>query len=152
MKAVIQRVAQASVEVEGRTVGSCQKGLLVLLGVAREDTERDAELLCKKILNLRIFQDEAGKMNLSLLDIAGELLVVSQFTLLANYRHGNRPDFMASAPPQEADRLYEYFVELARKEVARVECGEFGAHMRVSLLNEGPVTIVMDSEVLKSKK
>lgn len=152
MKAVIQRVAHASVVVDEKKVGSCQKGLMVLLGVADGDTERDAELLCKKILNLRIFQDEAGKMNLSLLDIGGELLVVSQFTLLANYRHGNRPDFLASAKPDEANRLYEYFVELARKEVAQVGTGVFGAHMEVSLLNDGPVTIVMDSEVLKSKK
>lgn len=152
MKAVIQRAAHASVVVDEKKVGSCQKGLMVLLGVADGDTERDAELLCKKILNLRIFQDEAGKMNLSLLDIGGELLVVSQFTLLANYRHGNRPDFLASAKPDEANRLYEYFVELARKEVAQVGTGVFGAHMEVSLLNDGPVTIVMDSEVLKSKK
>ena len=152
MKAVIQRVAHASVVVDKKRVGSCQKGLMILLGVADGDTERDAELLCKKILNLRIFQDEAGKMNLSLLDVGGELLVISQFTLLANYRHGNRPDFLASAKPDEANRLYEYFVELARKEVMHVDCGVFGAHMEVSLLNDGPVTIVMDSEVLKSKK
>lgn len=152
MKAVIQRVSSASVQVDGNTVGSCNAGLMILLGVAEGDTERDAELLCRKILNLRIFQDDAGKMNRSLLDIDGEMLVISQFTLLANYRHGNRPDFMASAKPDEANRLYEYFKSLAEKELKRVESGIFGAHMEVSLTNDGPVTIVMDSEVLKSKK
>ncbi len=152
MKAVIQRVSSASVKVDGNTVGSCNAGLMILLGVAEGDTEHDAELLCRKILNLRIFQDDAGKMNRSLLDIDGEMLVISQFTLLANYRHGNRPDFLASAKPDEANRLYEYFKELAQKELRRVECGIFGAHMEVSLVNDGPVTIVMDSEVLKSKK
>ena len=152
MKAVIQRVKHASVEVEGKLVGSCNEGFLVLLGVAEGDTEKEAEMLCRKIVNLRIFQDEAGKMNRSLLDIDGEMLVVSQFTLLANYRHGNRPDFMASAKPDEANRLYEYFKALAQKALRRVESGVFGADMKVELLNDGPVTIVMDSEVLKSKK
>lgn len=152
MKAVIQRVANAEVRVDDRLTGSCNKGLMILLGVAEGDTELDAELLCRKIVNLRIFTDEAGKMNLSLKDIDGEMLVVSQFTLLANYRHGNRPDFLESAKPDEANRLYEYFKTLAAKEVKRVESGEFGAHMMVSLCNEGPVTIVMDSEVLKKKK
>ena len=152
MKAVIQRVKHASVAVDGKIVGSCEEGFLVLLGVAEGDTEKEAEMLCRKIVNLRIFQDEAGKMNRSLLDIDGEMLVVSQFTLLANYRHGNRPDFMASAKPDEANRLYEYFKSLAQKELRRVESGIFGADMKVELLNDGPVTIVMDSEVLKSKK
>ncbi|MBO5295126.1 MAG: D-tyrosyl-tRNA(Tyr) deacylase [Clostridia bacterium] len=152
MKAVIQRVAHASVSVDGVTVGACEKGLMILLGVAEGDTELDAELLCRKIVNLRIFCDDAGKMNLSLKDIDGELLVISQFTLLANYRHGNRPDFLASAKPDEANRLYEYFKALAQKEVRHVGTGEFGAHMKVELLNDGPVTIVMDSDVLKKKK
>lgn len=152
MKAVIQRVAHASVVVEGKTVGSCGAGYMILLGVAEGDTEQDAELLCRKIVNLRIFTDENDKMNRSIKDIDGEMLVISQFTLMANYRHGNRPDFMASAKPDEANRLYEYFMSLAKKEVRRVEAGVFGAHMEVSLLNDGPVTIVMDSEVLKSKK
>lgn len=152
MKAVIQRVAHASVVVDGETVGSCKAGYMILLGVAEGDTEMDAELLCRKIVNLRIFSDEAGKMNRSIKDIDGEMLVISQFTLLANYRHGNRPDFLGSAKPDEANRLYEYFMSLASKEVRRVEAGVFGAHMEVSLLNDGPVTIVMDSEVLKSKK
>lgn len=124
----------------------------MLLGVAEGDSELDAELLCRKIVNLRIFTDENDKMNRSVKDIDGEMLVISQFTLLANYRHGNRPDFMASAKPQEAQRLYEYFKTLAARELRRVESGIFGAHMEVSLLNNGPVTIVMDSEVLKSKK
>jgi len=152
MKAVIQRVAHASVAVDGNTVGSCGEGYMILLGVAEGDTEQDAELLCRKIVNLRIFTDENDKMNRSIKDIDGEMLVISQFTLMANYRHGNRPDFLASAKPERANQLYEYFMELARKEVRRVEAGVFGAHMGVSLLNNGPVTIVMDSEVLKSKK
>ena len=152
MKAVIQRVSHASVSVDGETVGSCEKGFMILLGVAEGDTEEDAELLCRKIVNLRIFTDEAGKMNRSIKDVDGEMLVISQFTLLANYRHGNRPDFMASAKPEEANRLYEYFKSLAAAEVRRVESGVFGAHMQVSLCNEGPVTIVMDSDVLKKKK
>jgi D-tyrosyl-tRNA(Tyr) deacylase len=152
MKAVIQRVKNASVEVDGNIVGSCGEGFLVLLGVAEGDTEREAEMLCRKIVSLRIFQDENGKMNRSLLDIDGEMLVVSQFTLLANYRHGNRPDFLASAKPDEANRLYEYFKELAKKDVRRVESGIFGADMKVSLLNNGPVTIVMDTDVLKAPK
>lgn len=152
MKAVIQRVSSASVEVEGQIVGSCQRGYLILLGVADGDTELDAELLCKKIAALRIFRDENDKMNLSIRDINGEALVISQFTLLANYRHGNRPDFLGSAKPDEANRLYEYFKGLLARELRRVECGIFGADMKVSLTNDGPVTICMDSEVLKKKK
>ncbi len=152
MKAVIQRVSSASVAVEGETVGACGAGYMILLGVAQGDTETDAELLAKKILNLRIFQDENGKMNRSILDIDGEILVISQFTLLANYRHGNRPDFLESAKPDEANRLYEYFKRLLTGGVRRVESGIFGADMKVTLTNDGPVTIVMDGEVLKSKK
>ena len=152
MRAVIQRVSSASVEVDGKIVGSCQRGYLILLGVAEGDTELDAELLCKKIAALRIFRDENDKMNLSIRDIDGEALVISQFTLLANYRHGNRPDFLESAKPNEANRLYEYFKDLLSRELRRVECGIFGADMKVSLTNDGPVTICMDSEVLKKKK
>ena len=152
MKAVIQRVAHASVVVDDKTVGSCERGYLILLGVAQGDTEMDAELLCKKIAALRIFRDENDKMNLSVRDIDGEALVISQFTLMANYRHGNRPDFLESAKAEEANRLYEYFVELLSRELRRVEKGIFGADMKVSLLNDGPVTICMDSEVLKKKK
>lgn len=152
MKAVIQRVANASVEVDGAVVGKCERGYLILLGVAEGDTENDAELLCRKIAGLRIFRDENDKMNLSIKDIDGEALVISQFTLLANYRHGNRPDFLGSAKPDEANRLYEYFKALLQKEIRRVESGIFGADMKVSLLNDGPVTICMDSEILKKKK
>ena len=152
MRAVIQRVSSASVEVDGKVVGSCQRGYLILLGVAQGDTELDADLLCKKIAALRIFRDENDKMNLSIRDIDGEALVISQFTLLANYRHGNRPDFLESAKPDEANHLYEYFKDLLSRELRRVECGIFGADMKVSLTNDGPVTICMDSEVLKNKK
>lgn len=151
MKAVIQRVKQSRVEVDGECVGSCDEGLMILLGVAVGDTEQDAELLAKKICNLRIFTDENGKMNLSVKDIDGEALVISQFTLMANYRHGNRPDFLGSAPPSEANALYEYFASLLDRELRHVGRGIFGAHMSVSLTNDGPVTIAMDSEVLRKR-
>lgn len=151
MKAVLQRVKCARVEVNGETVGQCKEGLLVLLGVAKEDTEEDARLLVEKIVKHRIFRDENGKMNLSVKDIGGEMLVVSQFTLLAEYRHGNRPDFFASAAPDHANRLYEYFISLAQQQLCHVGHGIFGADMDVTLTNRGPVTIVMDSEVLKKK-
>ena len=152
MKAVLQRVLNASVKVDGETVGQCGEGLMILLGVANGDTEEDARLLATKICNLRIFTDENDKMNLSVKNIDGEALVISQFTLMANYKHGNRPDYLESAPPAEANKLYEYFASLMESELRHVGRGIFGAHMEVSLLNDGPVTIVMDSEVLKSKK
>ena len=152
MKAVLQRVSSAHVDVGGKTVGKCENGLMILLGVAKGDTEEDADLLAKKICNLRIFRDENDKMNLSVKDIDGEALVISQFTLMANYKHGNRPDFFESASPDEANRLYEYFVSLLSNQLRRVEKGVFAAHMEVSLVNDGPVTIVMDSEILKKKK
>ena len=152
MKAVLQRVKESSVKVDGEIVGNCGEGLMILLGVANGDTEEDAALLAKKICNLRIFTDENDKMNLSVKDIDGEALVISQFTLMANYKHGNRPDYLESAPPAEANRLYEYFKSLMSAELKHVGCGIFGAHMEVSLINNGPVTIVMDSEVLKKKK
>jgi D-tyrosyl-tRNA(Tyr) deacylase len=152
MKAVIQRVKSASVRVDGQTVGECAEGLMILLGVARGDCEDDARLLATKICNLRIFTDENDKMNLSVKTVDGEALVISQFTLMANYRHGNRPDFLESAPPDEANRLYEYFVSLMSDELKHVGKGIFGAHMEVGLVNDGPVTIVMDSEVLKKKQ
>lgn len=151
MKAVIQRVTGASVKVDGSVVGECREGLMILLGVAKGDTEEDARLLATKICNLRIFCDENDKMNLSVKTIDGEALVISQFTLMANYKHGNRPDFLESAPPDEANRLYEYFVTLMSSELKHVGKGIFGAHMEVSLVNDGPVTIVMDSDVLKKK-
>ena len=151
MKAVIQRVTGASVKVDGSVVGECREGLMILLGVAKGDTEEDARLLATKICNLRIFCDENDKMNLSVKTIDGEALVISQFTLMANYKHGNRPDFLESASPDEANRLYEYFVTLMSSELKHVGKGIFGAHMEVSLVNDGPVTIVMDSDVLKKK-
>ena len=149
MKAVIQRVTSAAVHVDGELIGSCGHGLLVLLGVATGDTEEDLERMLQKMVKLRIFEDENGKMNRSVQDIDGELLVVSQFTLLANYKHGNRPDYLGAAAPAEANRLYELFVERAKSHVRHVGHGKFGADMKVSLLNDGPVTIVMDSDVLK---
>lgn len=152
MKAVIQRVKKSYVKVDGETVGECGEGLMILLGVAQGDNEQDAELLASKICKLRIFSDENDKMNLSVKDKDGEALVISQFTLMANYKHGNRPDFLESAPPSEANRLYEYFISLMSAELKHVGRGIFGASMEVGLINDGPVTIVMDSEVLKKKK
>lgn len=152
MKAVLQRVKYASVSVGGEVIGECREGLLILLGVAEGDTEEDARLLCTKILKLRIFCDDNGKMNLSLLDMGGDLLIISQFTLLADYRHGNRPDFLASAKPSEAKRLYEYFISLAKESIGHVGTGSFGAKMQISLLNDGPVTIVIDSKLLGKGK
>lgn len=151
MKALIQRVRSASVEVEGKTVGKIGQGLLVLLGVVGGDTAAEAEILARKILNLRIFSDEAGKMNRSVTEIGGEILVVSQFTLLANCRHGNRPDFFASAKPEIANELYETFKSMIATGIGAVESGVFGADMQVSLVNDGPVTIWLDTEALKSK-
>ena len=152
MIAVLQRVKRAAVSVDGRTVGQCGEGLYVLLGVSREDTERDAEALAEKIVNLRIFTDENGKMNYSLLNIDGEMLVVSNFTLLAAYRKGKRPDYMGAAAPNEANRLYKYFTELCAKSVRRVETGAFGEHMMTEMETDGPVTIVMDSRELFKPK
>ena len=152
MIAVVQRVKRASVIVENKTVGSCEDGLCILLGVSREDSEADAEALAEKIVNLRIFTDEAGKMNLSLLDVSGEMLVISNFTLLASYRKGKRPDYINAAPPERANELYEYFTSLCRQKVLRVEQGSFGAHMEVNIVGDGPVTISMDSKVLLSSK
>lgn len=146
MKLVIQRVTEAKVEVEGRCTGQIGKGYLVLLGVADGDTKEIADKLFDKMVKLRIFSDENGKINLSLKDVGGELLVVSQFTLYADCRKGNRPSFVNAGKPDMANELYEYFLELSRKELGKVECGEFGADMKVSLLNDGPFTIVLDSD------
>lgn len=150
MKAVIQRVTHASVKVDGKTVGSCGQGFLILLGVMAGDDEKEADKLVNKTVNLRIFEDENGKMNLSSLDIGGEMLVASQFTLCADCTHGRRPSFTPSAPPDEANRLYEYFVRrLKENGISHVETGVFGADMKVELLNDGPVTIILDSSELK---
>ena len=152
MIAVLQRAAKAAVVADGVPAGSIDRGLLILLGVAAGDTREDAELLCKKILACRIFEDGAGKMNLSVRDVGGGVLVVSNFTLLANYSHGNRPEFLSAARPAEAIPLYEYFVELCRAEGLPVGTGVFGADMQIELCCDGPVTIVMDSNLLKKKK
>lgn len=151
MRLVIQRVNSASVSVDGKVAGECGKGLMLLLGVSEGDSRADAEALARKAVNLRIFTDDADKMNLSLKDIGGEALVVSNFTLMANYKKGNRPDYMGAAKPDAANELYEYFVSLLRAELQRVETGIFGAHMEISIHADGPVTIVMDSEILTKK-
>ncbi len=145
MRAVIQRVSTAKVEVNAAPVGEIGHGLMVLLGVAKTDARADAEFLAEKILNLRIFSDQAGKMNLSLLDTGGALLIVSQFTLYGDCRKGRRPGFDMAAPAEQARALYEYFVEVARRSVPMVETGVFQADMAVSLTNDGPVTFVLDS-------
>lgn len=146
MRAVIQRVTRASVTVDGRVAGEIGAGFLILLGVGRADNPESAVYLAEKIANLRIFSDEAGKMNLSLLDIGGSALVVSQFTLHGEMRGGRRPSFIQAAPPEEASRLYEEFVQSMRSLGVPVETGVFQAHMQVELVNDGPVTILLDSE------
>jgi D-tyrosyl-tRNA(Tyr) deacylase len=146
MRALLQRVSQARVTVDGSVVGEIGSGLLILLGIAKPDTPANAEFLVDKILNLRVFPDAAGKMNLSLLDIAGELLVVSQFTLYGDCRKGRRPGFDAAAPAEQARTLYESFVALARRSGLRVATGVFQAHMEVALVNDGPVTLMLETE------
>lgn len=147
MKAVIQRVTQASVTVEGEIKATIQQGLLVLLGVAQEDTAQEVDWICKKITQMRIFSDEVGKMNLSLQDVQGELLIISQFTLLADTKKGNRPSFTAAAPPAQAIPLYEKVIAQCEQILGKeVKKGVFGADMKVNLLNDGPVTIYLDSQ------
>lgn len=149
MKAVIQRVARAAITVNGSPRAEIDAGLTILLGVGRDDTSADVAALVKKIPRLRIFNDEAGKMNLSVQDVAGEILIVSQFTLHANCKKGNRPSFVAAAPPDTAIPLYESFVTEMRAVFAgRIETGVFGADMQISLTNDGPVTIVLESREL----
>ncbi|MBR4961530.1 MAG: D-tyrosyl-tRNA(Tyr) deacylase [Clostridia bacterium] len=152
MIAVLQRVSEAAVKIDGAVYSEIGRGIMILLGVAEEDTEEDVRLLTEKIPKLRIFEDEEGKMNLSLTDVNGELLVVSNFTLLAAYRKGNRPDYMNAARPEKAIPLYEAFISQIHEKVPVVQHGVFGADMKLSLTNDGPVTIVMDSNVLKQPK
>lgn len=148
MRAVVQRVSRASVTVDGEITGKIGTGLLVLLGVSNDDAESDALYLLDKIINLRIFEDAAGKMNLSLAETGGEVLVVSQFTLYGDTRRGRRPSYIEAAPPEKANRLYEFFVAEARKQIETVETGRFQAMMDVELVNDGPVTILLDSRKL----
>ncbi len=145
MKFVIQRVNKAEVTVAGETIGKIDKGYLVLIGVADSDTKEIADKYLKKMINLRIFDDENGKTNLSLADVGGQLLLVSQFTLYANCRKGNRPSFVEAGAPDHAEALYDYIVEEAKKQVDVVETGSFGAEMVVSLVNDGPFTIILDN-------
>jgi len=148
MRAVVQRVSRAKVSVGEESVGEIGAGVLVFLGAAKEDSEIDARYLLEKILNLRIFDDDAGKMNLSLLDVKGEMLVVSQFTLYGDARRGRRPSFVEAAAPPGANALYEFFVREARRQITTVETGQFQAAMNVELTNAGPVTILLDSAKL----
>jgi len=145
MRAVVQRVSQAKVEVDGAAVGEIGAGLLVLLGVAKTDTVADAEFLATKIASLRVFSDDAGKMNRSVLEAGGAMLAVSQFTLYGDCRKGRRPGFDLAAPAGQARELYEHFVAAARRAGVRVETGVFQAHMAVSLVNDGPVTLILES-------
>ena len=149
MTCVIQRVFSATVYADGEFSGSIDKGLYLLLGVLSGDDEKDATLLAEKISKLRIFSDENGKMNLSVKDVNGRALVVSNFTLGANYAHGNRPDYLSSAAPAEAKRLYDFFVEELSNRIGKCETGVFGADMRTEMSTDGPVTIVMHSSVLR---
>ncbi|MGN0561612.1 MAG: D-aminoacyl-tRNA deacylase [Candidatus Fimenecus sp.] len=152
MKAVIQRVKHAQVSVDGETVGKVGEGYMILVGVQAGDTDADAEILARKTANLRVFTDENDKMNRSVLDIDGEILAISQFTLCADVKKGNRPSFIGAAEPREADRLYNlYCDELLKNGVRNVEKGVFGAHMEVELLNNGPVTILYDTEIWRGK-
>ncbi len=145
MKALLQRVSRASVSVAGEEVGRIARGLVVFLGVAEGDSEKDAQYLIQKIVNLRIFADEAEKFNLSALDISGELLLVSQFTLMADTRKGRRPSFIEAAPPEQAEQLFDYFVGLARESGLKIATGRFQQYMQVEIHNDGPVTIMLDS-------
>lgn len=148
MKAVIQRVSSASVEVEGKIVGSCGKGYMILFGAEKGDTEKEAELLARKTSALRIFCDSEDKMNLSILDVEGEILAISQFTLLADVKKGNRPSFINAMEPETAEKLYRHFCECLRNSgVKKVNEGVFGADMKVNLTNDGPVTIIYDTDI-----
>ena len=146
MRFVIQRVSEASVEVEGEVVGSIGRGFLVLIGISGSDTKEEADRLVRKMVGLRIFEDAEGKTNLSLGAVDGGLLLISQFTLYANCRKGNRPSFIEAGPPEMAEELYEYIIKKCSESVPQVERGRFGAEMKVSLVNDGPFTVILDSE------
>lgn len=148
MRFVVQRVSHASVTIDGSVKGAIGNGFMVLIGIGQQDHERIADKMIQKLLNLRIFEDENGKTNLGLREVGGGLLLISQFTLYADCKHGNRPSFIRSGAPEMASRLYDYIVAGCRKEIGQVECGEFGADMKVELLNDGPFTILLDSEEL----
>ncbi len=148
MRFVVQVVSKSDVKINGEIKGSIKRGFMVLIGVGQDDNEAIADKMVNKLLGLRIFPDENGKTNLSLADVNGELLLISQFTLYADCRKGNRPSFVKAGAPDEAKRLYEYVVEKCRDRVSKVDTGEFGAEMQVSLVNEGPFTILLDSEDL----
>ncbi len=152
MTAVIQRITKATVYADGEFSGSVEEGLYILLGVIIGDDKSDAEILAEKISRLRIFSDEKGKMNLSVQDVNGEIMVVSNFTLSANYSHGNRPDYLNAAHPSTAEPLYEYFIKCILPKVKKTATGKFGADMRTDMITDGPVTIVMDSKILKGDK
>ena len=146
MKFVVQRVKNAQVDIEGKTVGKIGKGFMVLIGITHTDTKEVADYLVKKLINLRVFEDENGKMNLSLKDVQGSLLLISQFTLYADCTSGNRPSFTNAAKPEFANELYEYIIEECKKQIPNVQTGIFGADMQVSLVNDGPVTIILEKE------
>ena len=144
MRLLVQRVLESNVKVDGKIVGQINKGYMVLLGVCDSDNEEIADYLVKKLINLRVFEDENGKMNLNINQVNGELLIISQFTLYANTKDGNRPSFIEAAKPEKAEKIYEYFLEQCRKEGIKTEAGIFGADMKVSLINDGPVTIMLE--------
>jgi len=147
MKAVVQKVSKADVVVQKETIGDIKKGLVVLLGVGHNDTEQDSAFLADKIIHLRIFEDNNGKMNLSLIDVGGDVLVISQFTLMGDCRKGRRPSFVKAAPPEMANKLYKHFIDELKAKGIKTESGKFQAHMDVSLTNNGPVTILLDTDV-----